>query len=720
MVSYDALNGCQDSTFVNVANITGNFDLDTLCQSNFIDTLNFSPLGGTWYGPGIVDSLLGTYDPAEMPDGNVTLTYAQNGCHQMANLFVKPIDTGPAYISACPENEPFAIFENASPTGFWNGQALTDTLAGIYDPSLLGNNVWTENIYQAENGCTDTVFVWNIQTVIQPETLYFCVDDETLPLIPETIGRQPWGGNWTGPVSYNPPEEYFEFIPSAAGVGSHTLTYEMNGCLDSMVAVVSPSEIPVDTLTICSSEAPFEILVSMEEGGIWTGPGISSQQDGIYDPSTGQNGEHYVYWNAPAGCSDSVLVQLTTFQQAEISGIDSTYCLSDTDYSFSVFPGTEGLGGAVSDTIFNPANLGSGQHTVTLDHSENSCTSSDNFTFTVLPELETELLASDTILCNGASVTLTTVTSGGLSDESISYSWNNGLLGIEENTDSPDSDTQYQVTVSDGCSEPTVDSVSVQVLPPIDFTVSVSDTLCFGDSLGTATLQFVSLQSYTPTWGENDPIVANSISADAGSSHLLTVTDNTEGCSKDTLIYIPAYPPLNANFSVNPNEDCIPFDAASPLNIIDLSQNAVAGIWDFDNGQSEMYEPGENPSPSYEVPGNYTIKLFAQNIGGCVDSTEMMICVANPTPIFVPDIFSPNNDGANDMLFVRGPAIVTMNFQVFDRWGKMVFSSSEPNHGWDGNSHGARMPEGIYIYHLTAKLEDGANVEQNGNVTLIR
>ncbi|MFZ6052833.1 T9SS type B sorting domain-containing protein [Halocola ammonii] len=720
MVSYDALNGCQDSTFINVANITGTFDLDTLCQSNFIDTLDFSPLGGTWYGPGIVDSLAGAYDPSEMPDGDVTFTYVTNGCDQIVDLFVKPIDTGPAYISACPENQPFELYENPSPAGYWNGPALTDTLEGVYDPSLLGNNVWTENIYTAENGCTDTVFVWNIETVIQPETLYFCVDDETLPLIPETIGRQPWGGNWFGPTSYNAEEEYHEFIPSEAGIGSHTLLYEQNGCVDSMVAVVSPSEIPLDTIVLCSDQEPFEILESMEEGGIWTGSGISSAQEGIYDPAMGASGDHYIYWNAPAGCNDSVLVQLTTFQQAEISGVDSTYCLVNTEFTFTAFPGPDGLGGAVSDTIFNPASLGSGEHTITLNHSESVCMSSDSVTFTVLPELETELLASDTLICNGASVTLTASTNGGTSDESLSFSWNNGLLGVQENTDSPDGDTQYVVTVSDGCSQPTVDSISVEVLPPIEFQVSVSDTLCFGDSTGSAVLQFVNLSSYTPTWGENDPIVANAISADAGSSHLLTVTNNSQGCSKDSLIYIPAYPPLSTNFSINPNEDCIPFDQASPLNVIDLSQNAVAGIWDFDNGQSEMYEPGENPSPSYDTPGNYTIKLFTQNIGGCVDSTEMMICVANPTPIFVPDIFSPNDDGANDMLYVRGPAITTMTFQVFDRWGKMVFSSDNPDHGWDGNSHGGKMPEGVYIYHLTAKLEDGATVEQNGNVTLIR
>lgn len=721
VVYYDALNGCTDSTTVNVADISGEFDLDTICQSNFTDTLSFAPFGGYWEGPGIVDSLLGIYEPAMMPDGEVQLTYYINGCEEEAEVFVKPIYTGPAYVTACPENAAFEIIDNEIPSGgVWEGPFLTDTIDGVYDPALPGNNVWSENIYSALNGCTDTVFVWNIETVIEPDTIYFCENDDPLPLVPETIGRQPWGGNWTGGVVYNSPEEYFEFDPGQVPIGTQTLHYEVNECTDSLVVVVGPNELPVDTLMLCSNEPPFELVPSMQEGGAWSGQGIANQHTGMYDPAQGTPGGSYLHWQTPGGCRDSVFVYLQIFQEGAITELDSTYCLQDSTFSFSVTPVGGDISGPVSDTLFNPMETGSGDFTIVLSFEDNACSSTDSFEVTVLPQLEANLTASESVLCNGESVTLSAEAAGGQSENSLSYSWNQGLPAISQNTASPDEATTYIVTVSDNCSDPVSDSVMVEVLPPINVTVSLSDTLCFGDSTGTASIESVNLAAYSSTWGENPPLEAQSIMADAGSSHLLTITDLAEGCTFDTLISIPSYTPISANFSINPNEDCIPFDAADPLNIIDLSQNAVSGIWDFGNGQSEMYQPGENPVAGYEVPGNYTLELFVQNEGGCIDSTEKSICVANPTPIFIPDIFSPNGDGHNDMLYVRGPAIETMSFMVFDRWGTLVFSSTDPNHGWDGNSGGTKMPEGVYVYQLTAKLEDGGTEKLKGNVTLIR
>jgi gliding motility-associated-like protein len=88
--------------------------------------------------------------------------------------------------------------------------------------------------------------------------------------------------------------------------------------------------------------------------------------------------------------------------------------------------------------------------------------------------------------------------------------------------------------------------------------------------------------------------------------------------------------------------------------------------------------------------------------------------------IFIPNIFSPNNDLNNDVLFVRSHNIKEMIFSIYNRWGEKVFESKEISKGWDGTYKGLACNEGVFFYYLNATLQDGTIVQKKGNVTLIR
>ncbi len=90
------------------------------------------------------------------------------------------------------------------------------------------------------------------------------------------------------------------------------------------------------------------------------------------------------------------------------------------------------------------------------------------------------------------------------------------------------------------------------------------------------------------------------------------------------------------------------------------------------------------------------------------------------TRIFIPDIFSPNGDANNDLLFVRGQGIVTMDFRVYARWGELVHNALRLDDGWNGQFRGADVPSGVYAYTLKALLNDGEIIELTGNITLVR
>ena len=88
--------------------------------------------------------------------------------------------------------------------------------------------------------------------------------------------------------------------------------------------------------------------------------------------------------------------------------------------------------------------------------------------------------------------------------------------------------------------------------------------------------------------------------------------------------------------------------------------------------------------------------------------------------LFIPDIFSPNGDGVNDKLFVRGNNIKELYFAVYDRWGEKVFESTDKNNAWDGTYKGNTLNGAVFVYYCFGKYNDGAEFKQKGDVSLIR
>jgi len=88
--------------------------------------------------------------------------------------------------------------------------------------------------------------------------------------------------------------------------------------------------------------------------------------------------------------------------------------------------------------------------------------------------------------------------------------------------------------------------------------------------------------------------------------------------------------------------------------------------------------------------------------------------------VFVPQIFSPNQDGFNDILYVRGRKISEVTFIIYNRWGEKVFETTDKNIGWNGKHRGKDAQASIYVYYVDAIVEDVGRVTQKGNITLVR
>jgi gliding motility-associated-like protein len=97
-----------------------------------------------------------------------------------------------------------------------------------------------------------------------------------------------------------------------------------------------------------------------------------------------------------------------------------------------------------------------------------------------------------------------------------------------------------------------------------------------------------------------------------------------------------------------------------------------------------------------------------------------MVDVPPFSQLYIPNAFSPNDDGRDDMYYVFGKCIAEMTFKVFDRWGEKVFETSDPAVGWDGRYKGQMENAGVFMYEFNGTLTTGEKINRKGNITLMR
>ncbi len=113
--------------------------------------------------------------------------------------------------------------------------------------------------------------------------------------------------------------------------------------------------------------------------------------------------------------------------------------------------------------------------------------------------------------------------------------------------------------------------------------------------------------------------------------------------------------------------------------------------------------------------------VMVTDINNCMDSACVNISVEPECDIFIPKAFSPNGDGINDVLYVRGTACLTnMQLSIYDRWGEKVFETKNPGTGWDGMYNGKLMNMAVFTYYLSGTVSNGQTISKKGNITLLR
>jgi len=213
-----------------------------------------------------------------------------------------------------------------------------------------------------------------------------------------------------------------------------------------------------------------------------------------------------------------------------------------------------------------------------------------------------------------------------------------------------------------------------------------------------------------------------SINVSNGGYYEYVVTNTLTGCQATGTFFV-------ANGDVTAEFDADKMTGASPLTVnftnnshSSLSTNSITSVWSFGNGTSQTTTSNINVNSLYNASGTYTVMLYVTK-GLCKDTVFKVIVVDQPSKLEVPNIFTPNGDGSNDVFFLKTASITQVSAVILDRWGNKVYetNSSTGNIAWDGkNFAGAECAAGVYFYIISGKGKDDKEYSAKGNVTLIR
>jgi gliding motility-associated-like protein len=162
------------------------------------------------------------------------------------------------------------------------------------------------------------------------------------------------------------------------------------------------------------------------------------------------------------------------------------------------------------------------------------------------------------------------------------------------------------------------------------------------------------------------------------------------------------------------------------LDEIVFENTSKAGSGDFEKwtwyfgNNTPTAESKNNVSRVYDDSGVYPVALVVKNQYGCLDSIVKAIKVEADFNVFVPDVFSPNGDGINEVFQPVSRGVKLYTFRIFNRWGQKIFETKDKDLGWDGTTGGKPSPTGVYVWQLNVSSIGGEYKELKGHVTLYR
>jgi gliding motility-associated-like protein len=272
----------------------------------------------------------------------------------------------------------------------------------------------------------------------------------------------------------------------------------------------------------------------------------------------------------------------------------------------------------------------------------------------------------------------------------------------------------YTVTVMDTKGSSTTAAATISLTNTLSISPAANPTICHDNTVTLVTQSNGQQFSWTPATGLNNPTVLQP-QADPDTTTTYTLTAVLGACQATATVTVSVTPPPDAFIG---NDTSIAAGQPLPLNVSDVNNSGFTMFsWTPPQGLNDR----SIRNPVVRIDQSTTYTVVAATPGGCEAAASIAIKVYRASDIFVPNAFTPNGDGHNDVLRAIPVGIKEFSyFAVFDHWGQQVFFTANAAAGWDGTFKGQRQEVGVYVWMAGGINYNGDKLARKGTVILIR
>ena len=585
------------------------------------------------------------------------------------------------------------------------GLSSTTTFSTIANPSVT--TTYTIVGVPIPGPCTPTVpatftivVVPRTPTTITNPTLTVCTGAPIL-----LTGLAPAGMiDWSGPAGFTSTILNPTITPSTlANSGTYTVTNNATCMVGLTPVVVTPP--PTLTLTastnsVCTGTSATLIANSSSSSIYWTPAGtLSSSSASLVTASPGATTTYSVFVGA-GSCTNSAVTTISVVPTPTLTVNSATICAGKTatltasgatSYAWS-------SGALTASTLVSP--LATTIYTV-VGANGGICSSTRTTNVTVFdyPVVNSSIVTN--VLCNGFSTGSIDINATG----ATVYTWpsvgstTNSATGLAAGT--------YSCILSTGPSCSIVTTYSITEPTAVVGAITGTNTVC-GQCNGVTT---ASATGGTGAFSYNWSPSASTQSFVTGlcpDTYVVTITD-ANNCVSSYSFDVQPSPVFQASVTASNTE----IYQGETISLAGLG--GVTYTWTPNTALSCTNCAVTTANPMDDI----TYCVDVTSFDGCRDSACVEIII-KCGDVFVPNAFSPNNDGHNDELIVFGNCVKGLVFRIYDRWGELVFESFDMTNKWDGKFKGYEVTAGVFMYQLSATLKGGEVINKKGNITVVK
>jgi gliding motility-associated-like protein len=666
-----------------------------------------------------------------------------NGCKDsvtnIVNVYPKPT---PAFTTATPQcfstnNFTFTNTSTGGATYLWFfGDGSTSSATNPIHVYANANAFTVKLIVTSINGCKDSisrlinVYSNPIASFIAPASQ--CIFNNNFSFVNTSVGTATylWSfGDGTTSTAQNPTHSYT--IANAFTV--KLVVTNSNGCKDSITSIVNVYAKPIPAFTTpspqCFSNNNF-IFNNNSVGAstyLWNfGDGNTSiDQVPTHSYATAGNYTTKLMVTNNYGCADStsdVTNVLAVPTPAFIA--PAAQCILNNNFIFTNIS-TGGatylwyFGDGTSSTLPAPTHSYTNANTYTVKlivTNSNGCWDTISNVVNVNPGA-TLLMGNDPAICKGRNTLLSI-------QGAQTYQWTPST-GLNCDTcanpiATPDSTTTYTVTAltNGGC--PGADTVRVTVFQPIDINVSPNKQICTNESFRLSA-SGASTYLWSPAQGLNSTTSANPTTTTTSTIQYMVVGFDNHNCFKDTgYVKITILPKPTLQLGA---DQTVSTGTVVPLTAATTNGPIVSWLWT----PATDLSCNTCPRPMATIKKDITYTATVKNIHGCVATDDIHFhTICEGSQVYVPNAFTPDGDGKNDILMIRSKGIeVVRSFKIYSRWGELIFEQNNfppnnPTYGWDGKIKGVVGSAEVYVYVAQVTCDNVKDFIIKGNISILK